>query len=391
VNCYKSNDFASWTYIGAVLSPIAGTNISSASVVERPKVLYNDKNQEYVMWFHSDSSNYGAAMVGVATSKTIDGMYTWRGSFKPFGNDSRDMTVWKDDDGTAYLVFATTNNANLQIASLDADYYNVSKSFYVWSSVYWEAPGIFKINGTYFLLYSRQDGWTPTDDYYMTATSMSGPWSSPVLLAAPGTHTYNTQNAYDIVIHGTNQTLYMYYGDHWDAPNLGASSYSFLPVVFDGTSLSLHQTGGWAANLATGDWYDLPYKLYTVANSTASNPENILPCSTCPGGLTLSLSLTGSMSFIWNGTAGIKMLGIQYVYAGANNAWHTGSAYVDGVHYPGLALMETTQGLSTYLEAPVPVFVRNGSNVTVTQDLHTGIEIRFSGVKVYNRCTSLGC
>lgn len=101
VNCYKSSDFASWEYRGAVLSPQEGTNISSEAVVERPKVIYNEANEEYVMWFHSDSSNYGAAAVGVATSKTIDGKYNWLGSFKPFGNDSRDMTVWQDDDGTA--------------------------------------------------------------------------------------------------------------------------------------------------------------------------------------------------------------------------------------------------------------------------------------------------
>ena len=46
VNCYTSSDFASWDFAGPVLSPQAGTNISSDSVVERPKVLYNDKNDE---------------------------------------------------------------------------------------------------------------------------------------------------------------------------------------------------------------------------------------------------------------------------------------------------------------------------------------------------------
>ncbi|KAF1355317.1 glycosyl hydrolase, partial [Delphinella strobiligena] len=230
VNCYSSSDFVSWESHGAVLSPIAGTAIASDSVVERPKVIYNDANDEYVMWFHSDTSNYGAAEVGVATSKTIDGQYSWLGSFKPFGNDSRDMTVWKDDDGTAYLVFATANNANLEIASLTADYHNVSKSIYTWSDKYWEAPGIFKIDGTYHLLYSRQDGWTPTDNYYMTATSLSGPWSDPVLLAPEGYYAYNTQNAYDITVQGSVQPLYIYYGDHWNAQNLGSSTYSFYPV-----------------------------------------------------------------------------------------------------------------------------------------------------------------
>ena len=132
-------------------------------------------------------------MVGVATSKTINGDYTWRGSFKPFGTDSRDMTVWKDPDNEdAYLIFASDGNANLKVASLDEDYYDVAEQDFIWEQVFWEAPGVFKIDGTFFLLYSRQDGWTPTDNYYMTATSMSGPWSEPVLLAPEGYYAYNT-------------------------------------------------------------------------------------------------------------------------------------------------------------------------------------------------------
>jgi len=50
VNCYTSTDFATWDFVGAALSPVAGSNISDTSVVERPKVIYNDKNDEYIMW-----------------------------------------------------------------------------------------------------------------------------------------------------------------------------------------------------------------------------------------------------------------------------------------------------------------------------------------------------
>lgn len=210
VNCYRSAEFASWDYQGAVLTPIAGTNISNDSVVERPKVLYNDKNEEYVLWFHSDNSSYGAAMVGVATSKTIDGTYSWRGSFKPFGNDSRDMTIWKDPDtSSAYLIFATNGNADFEIASLDDDYYNVAQGLYTFSGVYWEAPGVIKIDGIYYLLYSPQDGWTPTDNGYMSATSMSGPWSTSSLLAPSGAYTYLTQNAYGTALVHESKTRYM--------------------------------------------------------------------------------------------------------------------------------------------------------------------------------------
>ncbi|KAH0590242.1 hypothetical protein H2248_000412 [Termitomyces sp. 'cryptogamus'] len=99
VSCYTSADLMTWTRQNDALTPIDGTNISTSNIVERPKVVYNQVNSEYVMWFHSDSSNYGAAQVGVATAKTPCGPYNYRGSFKPLGADSRDMSLFQDDDG----------------------------------------------------------------------------------------------------------------------------------------------------------------------------------------------------------------------------------------------------------------------------------------------------
>jgi hypothetical protein len=58
VTCYRSEDMIAWDYLGHALSPVAGTSISNDSVVERPKVLYNAKNNEYVMWFHLDNADY---------------------------------------------------------------------------------------------------------------------------------------------------------------------------------------------------------------------------------------------------------------------------------------------------------------------------------------------
>lgn len=49
------------------------------------------------------------------------------------------MTVWQDPDtDEAYLVFATDNNANLAIASLNSDYTNVTAILYNFTNVYWE-------------------------------------------------------------------------------------------------------------------------------------------------------------------------------------------------------------------------------------------------------------
>jgi hypothetical protein len=56
------------------------------------------------MWMHIDSSNYGEAKVGVATSDSICGSYKYVRSFQPLGRQSRDMGLFKDDDGSGYLL-----------------------------------------------------------------------------------------------------------------------------------------------------------------------------------------------------------------------------------------------------------------------------------------------
>ena len=42
--------------------------------------------------------SYGAAMVGVATAKTPCGPFTYKGSFKPLGADSRDESIFQDSE-----------------------------------------------------------------------------------------------------------------------------------------------------------------------------------------------------------------------------------------------------------------------------------------------------
>ena len=385
VSCYTSTDLSTWTNVGHVLSPIAGTNISSSRIVERPKVLYNDKNAEYVMWFHGDNSSYGDAQVGVATSKTIDGQYEWKGNFKPFGNDSRDMTIYKDPDTSqAYLIFATSGNADFQIATLDDDYYNVVEAIYTFRQVFQEAPGVFKIDGKFYLLFSPQDGWTPTDNGYHVADSMSGPWTDATLLHPTGAYAYLTQNAYDITIKGSEETFYLYLGDHWNANNLGASSYAFYPVLYNGTGLVLHPTGGWTLDLETGEWSDLDFTLFTAENSTTPDSQ-LVSCDTgCAGGLAANMTSTDNFfSFTWDGGEGDYIVQILYTYPGAKNAFRHVYATVDGEEVEGWALLETTRAQTFAQRAPLPLKLEEGSEV-VLKMAESGLEVRIEGVEVYD-------
>lgn len=104
VNCYSSTDLVQWSYVGALLSRTSAGDLGPNRVVERPKVIYNSSTKKYVLYMHIDSSDYSEAKVGVATGSSVCGKYSYLGSWRPLGFQSRDIGLFQDDDGSAYLL-----------------------------------------------------------------------------------------------------------------------------------------------------------------------------------------------------------------------------------------------------------------------------------------------
>lgn len=73
INVYSSSDLLNWKNEGRALSPIVGTDIGPEKVVERPKAVFNEATQLWVLWFHADNSTYGLLRQGVAVSPNITG------------------------------------------------------------------------------------------------------------------------------------------------------------------------------------------------------------------------------------------------------------------------------------------------------------------------------
>lgn len=94
----------SWTYVGALLSQTSSGDLGPDRVVERPKVIYNSSTKKYVLYMHIDDSSYAEAKVGVATGDSVCGSYDYLGSWQPLGYQSRDIGLFQDDDGSAYLL-----------------------------------------------------------------------------------------------------------------------------------------------------------------------------------------------------------------------------------------------------------------------------------------------
>lgn len=235
VDAYRSTDLKSWEFRGHVLSQSSASELSTA-YIERPKVIYNAATGKFVMWMHKENgTDYSEARAAVAVSSTVDGTYTYQGSFRPLGQYmSRDITTFVDTDGTAYMVSAANENYDLHIYKLTADYTGIASLVAnPWPGGHREAPALFKRGGVYFMLTSGATGWSPNQQQYATATSPAGPWTS--MTNVGDSTAYGSQTAYVLPVQGTSGTSYLYMGDRWGNSFGGTvddSRYVWLPLTF---------------------------------------------------------------------------------------------------------------------------------------------------------------
>ncbi|MFZ8756490.1 glycoside hydrolase family 43 protein [Microbacterium sp. HMH0099] len=205
-------------------------NSDYTAIFERPKVLYNAATDQWVMWWHADGriepggSTYARSMAAVAVSDSPAGPFRMTGAFRmpnradyqactPYAvpGQARDMTVFQDDDGTAYISYSSEENYTLYIAELDETYTNVTHTTdrdtldvnqysedgrypYVFADGtpeapvrgedfqivkecgHLEAPAIFERDGTYSVVTSGATGWAPNPQTYYTASDLMGTW-----------------------------------------------------------------------------------------------------------------------------------------------------------------------------------------------------------------------
>src|SRR5690349_17078567 len=250
VACYSSTDLVHWTRQANALSRQASGDLGPGRIVERPKVINNSTTRKYVMWMHIDNTSYNDQRAGVAVSDTPCGPYTFLGATRPLGHPSRDIGLFKDDDGTAYLIHEDPA-AGMRIERLAADYTTAQSTVATFPSL--ESPAMAKVGGRYFLLTSHLTGWGTNDNVYATASSPAGPWSAFANFAPAGTRTYDSQTSFLLPISGPAGTTYVYVGDRWNSGDLNSSVPVWLPITLTSTgTAALSWYPSWGLDTTTG-------------------------------------------------------------------------------------------------------------------------------------------
>ncbi len=265
VSCYSSTNLHDWRNEGTALASVPTDpdhDLHCEKVIERPKVIYNARTRKFVMWLHQDAPDYSAARSGVAISDRPTGPFHYLGSLRPNagvwpvnateqdkqkgpanklardfegGQMARDMTLFVDEDGTAYHFYASEDNATLHVSQLTDDYLRPAGNYarlFVGRSM--EAPAVFKRNGRYYLIASGCTGWLPNAARSAVADQIFGPWTE---LGNPcrgpdADKTFQGQSTFVLRVEGRPDT-YIAMFDRWKQWELADSRYVWLPVRFE--------------------------------------------------------------------------------------------------------------------------------------------------------------
>lgn len=279
VHCYSSADLYNWKDEGIALKTVNDTlsDIRNGCILERPKVIFNRKTGKFVMWFHLEKAGtgYSTAASGIAVSDRVTGPYQYLHSVRPnagqwpvnmprserklvqsalgkpvaqqkedsltfftrdFGKGqmARDMTLFVDDDGKAYHIFASEENRTMHISQLTDDYLGYSGKYTrIFEERSMEAPALFKMNKQYYFMGSGCTGWAPNAARSAVADKILGTWKElgNPCLGRDSAKTYHSQSTYILPVQGKKNS-YIFMADRWNPDDAIDGRYIWLPVRF---------------------------------------------------------------------------------------------------------------------------------------------------------------
>lgn len=251
---YESEDLLNWKYEGVILevSNDPKSELYAPLRFERPKIIYNDKTGKFVLWCHyvkypgNHGRGTGDADIGLAICDTVNGKYTWLGYSRPIDEYGwvRDMTVYKDFDGSAYLIYDrhisipnVGDDRCLYVVKLSDDYLSFTDTYKRIESAAWrEAPVILFKDGYYYIVTSGLTGWETNQAKAFRTKHLLDEWED---LGDPCvddfTHTtFNTQGTNAFYINGTDKQIIML--ERHNTKNFLECSYIWLiPKLENGT------------------------------------------------------------------------------------------------------------------------------------------------------------
>lgn len=255
IHLYSSTDLYNWEYEGTM------GELDNTIPIAHPKMLYNEKQQQYVMWVEVDGGG-----MKVAVSKSIKGPFTIVDGAGESGI-TEFINLFKDSDDTAYIIYSEPVNSEnnsldagampvnrLFMAKLADDYTRIEgmpqELTYATGSLSNAEGGVFKRNGKYYIV----NAGNPDDagPRYAVADSLDGPWTVQKIRMWDNEkqqlEDLDRQNQTSNVFHVKTQTtdVYVCVGDSVNSEKPEEARYIWLPIkFFEDDTIALEKLSNW--------------------------------------------------------------------------------------------------------------------------------------------------
>lgn len=264
IGLYSSEDMMNWKFENIILTPETPDDDGTIGfcTIERPKLIYNEMNQEFVLWAHwENGTDYAESKLIVAKSETVNGDYEFVNRFNPAGNRSLDMTIYNDvDNQQAYIISSGgTDGHTMYVYPLTDDYLDIDadQSYGFLIDEGREAPALVKAGEYYVLFTSGQSGWYPNQSMYTYTRDITDPNGWSELQNIGNNSTFYSQSTNIANVNGQ----YIYMGDRWNSKDLRNSTYVWLPLTIEtgteGVTASMNYVGEWSFDNVSGR-FDIP-------------------------------------------------------------------------------------------------------------------------------------
>lgn len=261
IHCYSSSDLINWRDEGLVLSvdyKNPKSDIAYGCILERPKVVFNKKNKQFIAYFklYLAGVGYETSNVGVAIADKPTGPFIFHHKFHGADspNGSGDFSMFKDDDGSLYHLTVRKPDKAFVIGKLDSNYYYPESNYTICKGieVHTEAPAVVKRKGVYHMLGSGSTGWKPNTARYYTAKSILGEWTNqgnpcagynPVDSLGVDKN-FGSQSTFIFPVSGIKDG-YIAMFDIWRPQNPITARYIWLPIDFVDGKMSIRWSDKW--------------------------------------------------------------------------------------------------------------------------------------------------
>ncbi|HET7540990.1 MAG TPA: family 43 glycosylhydrolase [Polyangiaceae bacterium] len=264
VSMYSSKDLVTWKFEKLILPQQASGELGPNRIGERPHIIKCPSTGEFVLYAHAASIDYQTDKeVVYATSATINGDYKYQG---PLTNKDgvkavhSDMSALVDADNHPYVI---TESGHVYKLADDCHSWTSDTAYSAMNGM--ESPTAFKAGDSYFWIMSNKTGWRANDNEYASAPSMTGPWTKRGLIAPADAHTWISQSTFVLPVVGSEGTVYVYFGDHWQnaddqtgkttGKNNSLATLVVQPLVIEGNTASLPKFyASWKLDIGKGTW-----------------------------------------------------------------------------------------------------------------------------------------